>query len=106
MIAGEVSVTVDPETEATVARSGIPGPATPSPATIVPTGVAYPRDRVMGYPELLAMVMEMLPSEPFVLQGESFSSPLSIMIAAARPTGLRGLILSSAFARNPLVAPK
>jgi pimeloyl-ACP methyl ester carboxylesterase len=44
----------------------------------------------------------MLPDEPFVLLGESFSSPLSIMIAAARPPGLCGLILCSAFARNPL----
>lgn len=72
------------------------------PSSIRPTVVTYPRDRMMGYQELLPMVMGMLPSEPFVLLGESFSSPLSIMIAAARPRGLRGLILSSAFARNPL----
>jgi pimeloyl-ACP methyl ester carboxylesterase len=56
----------------------------------------------MGYAELLPMVTGMLPDSPFVLLGESFSSPLSIMIAAARPAGLRGLILSSGFARNPL----
>jgi pimeloyl-ACP methyl ester carboxylesterase len=62
----------------------------------------YPKDRVMGYEELLPMVMGMLPDSPFVLLGESFSSPLSITIAAARPRGLRGLILCSAFARNPL----
>jgi pimeloyl-[acyl-carrier protein] methyl ester esterase len=72
------------------------------PSFIQPTVVTYPRDRVMGYQELLPMVMGMLPNEPFVLLGESFSSPLSITIAAARPPGLRGLILSSAFARNPL----
>ncbi len=72
------------------------------PPSIRATVVTYPRDRVMGYEELLPLVMGLLPNEPFVLQGESFSSPLSIMIASARPRGLRGLILSSAFARNPL----
>src|SRR5579859_4156651 len=72
------------------------------PSSIRPTVVSYPRDRVMGYPELMPWVMGKLPGEPFVLLGESFSSPLAIMIAAARPRGLRGLILSSAFARNPL----
>jgi pimeloyl-ACP methyl ester carboxylesterase len=72
------------------------------PAFIRPTVVTYPRDRVLGYPELLSLVMGMLPRDPFVLLGESFGSPLAIMIAAARPRGLRGLILSSGFARNPL----
>jgi pimeloyl-ACP methyl ester carboxylesterase len=71
-------------------------------SSLEPMVVTYPRDRVMGYQELLPMVMGMLPSEPFVLLGESFSSPLAITIAASRPRGLRGLILSSAFARNPL----
>jgi len=72
------------------------------PASIRPTVVTYPRERVMGYQELLPLVTGMLPNEPFILLGESFSSPLSITIAAARPCGLRGLILCSAFARNPL----
>jgi pimeloyl-[acyl-carrier protein] methyl ester esterase len=67
-----------------------------------PSIVTYPRDRVMGYQELLPLVTGMLPNDPFVLLGESFSSPLAITIAASRPRGLRGLILSSAFARNPL----
>jgi pimeloyl-[acyl-carrier protein] methyl ester esterase len=72
------------------------------PPFVRPTVVAFPRDRAMGYEELLPLVMGMLPQTPFVLLGESFSSPLSIAIAAARPAGLRGLILCSAFARNPL----
>ena len=71
------------------------------PSFIRPIVVTYPKDRVMGYPELLPFVMGRLPDTPFVLLGESFSSPLAIMIAAARPPGLQGLILSSAFARNP-----
>ncbi len=72
------------------------------PSSIRPTVVTYPRDRVMGYQELFPLVKGFLPDEPFVLLGESFSSPLSITIAADRPRGLRGLVLSSAFARNPL----
>jgi pimeloyl-ACP methyl ester carboxylesterase len=72
------------------------------PAFTRPTVAVYPRDRPMGYEELLPIVRGMLPDSPFVLLGESFSSPLSITIAAARPRGLRGLILCSAFARNPL----
>ena len=72
------------------------------PAFVRPTVVAYPTDRALGYPELLALVTEMLPGKPFYLLGESFASPLAIMIAAGRPSGLRGLILSAGFARNPL----
>jgi pimeloyl-ACP methyl ester carboxylesterase len=72
------------------------------PSYIDPRVISYPRDHVLGYEELLPMVMGMLPGSPFVLLGESYSSPLSIMIAAVRPPGLVGLILCSAFARNPL----
>jgi pimeloyl-ACP methyl ester carboxylesterase len=72
------------------------------PPFIEPRVVSFPRDRVMGYEELLPFVLERLPDSPFFLLGESFSSPLSVMISAARPPGLRGLILCSAFARNPL----
>jgi pimeloyl-ACP methyl ester carboxylesterase len=55
----------------------------------------------MGYEELLPLVTGILPDSPFVLLGESFSSPLAITVAAARPRGLRGRVLCSAFARNP-----
>jgi pimeloyl-ACP methyl ester carboxylesterase len=72
------------------------------PGYIEPTVISYPRDQVMGYEELLPLVIERLPQSPFILLGESFSSPLSIKIAAARPPGLRGVILCSGFARNPL----
>jgi pimeloyl-ACP methyl ester carboxylesterase len=71
-------------------------------SSVQPIVIAYPCDRVMGYEGLFPMVMGKLPDSPFILLGESFSSPLSIMIAAARPRGLKGLILCSAFARNPL----
>jgi pimeloyl-ACP methyl ester carboxylesterase len=72
------------------------------PTFIRPVVITYPQDRAMGYEELLPLVMGMLPNSPFILLGESFASPLAIMIAAEVPPGLRGLILCSAFARNPL----
>lgn len=71
-------------------------------ATIV---VSYPRDDGADYTELEGVARSFLPrSQPFVLLGESFSGPIAISIAASRPAGLRGLILSCSFARNPLPA--
>jgi autotransporter-associated beta strand protein len=72
------------------------------PTSVRPTVITYPRDRATGYEGLVAFVTPLLPAGPFVLLGDSFSSPLAIMLAARRPAGLRGLILTSGFARNPL----
>src|SRR6516162_3575503 len=64
--------------------------------------VSYPPDRDMDHAGLEAVVRASLPTqEPFVLLAESFSGPIAIAIAASRPAGLRGLILSCSFARNP-----
>jgi pimeloyl-ACP methyl ester carboxylesterase len=65
--------------------------------------VAYPPDRPLGYEQLEALVRAQLPCEPHVLLGESFSGPLAIRIAAAPPPGLLGLVLSTTFARAPIV---
>jgi pimeloyl-ACP methyl ester carboxylesterase len=70
--------------------------------------VCYPPDRDMDYAGLEAVARASLPEkEPFVLLAESFSGPIAIAIAASRPAGLRGLILSCSFASNPrpLLAP-
>jgi pimeloyl-ACP methyl ester carboxylesterase len=68
-----------------------------------PIVVAYPRDKVLGYDELLPIVLAALPSpSPFILLGESFSGPLALMAAATRPEGLRGVILCASFVRNPM----
>ncbi len=72
------------------------------PQWIKPVVVTYPPDHVLGYDQLLPLVLEAIPDSPFVLLGESFSSPLALMVAAKRPQGLRGLILCAAFARNPV----
>jgi pimeloyl-ACP methyl ester carboxylesterase len=67
--------------------------------------VAYPKDRPLGYAELAHLVLEALPSgRRYVLLGESFSGPLAIRIAARKPPGLIGLILSVTFAKNPYPA--
>ena len=64
--------------------------------------VRYPPDRPMGYAELVAYARSQLPAgQPYVVLGESFSGPVGIMLAAANPPGLAGLILCCTFARNP-----
>jgi pimeloyl-[acyl-carrier protein] methyl ester esterase len=66
------------------------------------TIVRYPPDRALGYAELAAYAREQLPAgQAYALLGESFSGPVAIMLAAARPPGLTGLILCCTFARNP-----
>lgn len=64
--------------------------------------VDYPRDRPLAHAELAALVKPMLPvGKPFVLVGESFSGPVALQLAAERPHGLRGVVLSTSFAANP-----
>jgi pimeloyl-[acyl-carrier protein] methyl ester esterase len=64
--------------------------------------VSYPQDQAVDYAGLQDIVRSSLPrQEPFVLLAESFSGPIAISIAASRPSGLCGLILTCSFARNP-----
>lgn len=68
--------------------------------------VCYPRELNHDYAALKAIVRSRLPRrKPFILLPESFSGPIAISIAADRPAGLRGLILTSSFARNPMSIP-
>lgn len=69
---------------------------------VAATVVAYPRDRALGYEALQAWVRQRLPVDSdYVLLGESFSGPIALAIAALPPPRLRGLILSTTFARSP-----
>lgn len=69
---------------------------------IATTVIAYPVDRALNYAALDAFVRQALPTtHPYVLLGESFSGPLALAIAAQPPPPLRGLILSTTFARSP-----
>jgi len=65
--------------------------------------IAYPPGPANTYDDLFARVREILPHErPFYLLGWSFSGPLALMVAANRPPLLRGVVLASSFARNPI----
>jgi pimeloyl-ACP methyl ester carboxylesterase len=65
--------------------------------------ITYPQDQPLDYAQLESIVRYELPSDrPFVLLGESFSGPIALSIAASAPRQLRGLVLSSSFAGNPI----
>lgn len=63
--------------------------------------VRYPARQALDYDSLAALALRDLPDEDFILLGESFSGPIAVALAAARPRGLRGLVLCSSFVRNP-----
>ena len=66
--------------------------------------LSYPSDQALDYVGLERVVRQALPRErPFVLLGESFSGPLALAIAANPPPNLVGLVLSTTFARNPVL---
>lgn len=67
--------------------------------------LSYPADEALGYDELAERVRSELPTEPWVLIGESFSGPLALKLAAERPAGLMGLVLVATFGRRPLPIP-
>lgn len=64
--------------------------------------VAYPKDRSLGYGELVDLVSERLPDERFVILGESFSGPIAAEIAAMERDRVAGLILAASFVRHPM----
>lgn len=75
------------------------------PDWIRPLVVSYPGDKPLDYAGHLEYVMAALPTAPFVILGESFSGPLALMAAAARPPGLRGVILCATFVGWPMGLP-
>lgn len=72
------------------------------PASLRAVPIAYPGDRIMRYRDLVDFVEERLPGGAFALLGESFSSPVALAIAARRPPGLRGVVITAGFARSLL----
>jgi pimeloyl-[acyl-carrier protein] methyl ester esterase len=72
------------------------------PDNIKPIVVSYPLNKILGYDELLPIVLEHLPkAAPFVLLGESFSGPLALKVAATGPQALTGLVLCVSFVSCP-----
>lgn len=73
------------------------------PASLKAAVVSYPVDRPCGYEALLPYVEAAVPKGgEFIVLGESFSGPLAVLLAAANPPRLRGLILCASFVRSPL----
>lgn len=67
------------------------------------TVLSYPSAEALGYEALARCLSPSLPiDQPYLLLGESFGGPLAIMLAATRPPGLLGLVLSASFARYPV----
>ena len=73
------------------------------PGNLHPIVQSYPRDKPLSYEELLPLIQAQLPDgEPFIVLGESFSGPLAVRIASARPPGLKAIVLCATFVRNPI----
>lgn len=68
--------------------------------------IAYPKDPAMGYDALRDWLRpQLLKRPPYVLLGESFAGPLAVMLGTTGLTSLRGIVLSTTFARAPVPAP-
>lgn len=67
--------------------------------------LSYPSDQKLSYSELKILVQEKLNtiSGSYILLGESFSGPLSLMIARDKPEGLVGIALVATFIQAPNV---
>jgi pimeloyl-ACP methyl ester carboxylesterase len=63
--------------------------------------VSYPPDQPLDYSGLEKLIEAALPTEPFILLGESFSGPLAISLASRSLPGLRGVVLVCTFAKSP-----
>lgn len=72
------------------------------PNSLRPLVVTYPTEGDNGYPTLLARVRHAVAGLPqYYVLGWSFSGPLALMLAAAEPEKVRGVILSASFVRAP-----
>jgi pimeloyl-ACP methyl ester carboxylesterase len=63
--------------------------------------IPYPADRALTYPALCDHVRHNLPNQNYAIVAESFSGPIALEIANRKPKGLKAIILSASFARNP-----
>jgi pimeloyl-ACP methyl ester carboxylesterase len=72
------------------------------PGSVRPLVVTYPVSGDNSYAELLALVRRAVAHLPeYYVLGWSFSGPLALMLAAAEPDKVRGVILSASFVRPP-----
>src|SRR5204862_549791 len=71
-------------------------------ADLQPQVVSYPRERPLGYEELLEEIP--VPATPFAIVAESFSGPLGIRLAARHSDLARAVVLVASFVRSPAAA--
>ena len=64
--------------------------------------VRYPPRVPLSIDALAAQVLADLPPGPFALLGESFSGPVALRVARARPRELKALVLVASFVTPPL----
>jgi pimeloyl-ACP methyl ester carboxylesterase len=68
------------------------------PGSIRVTVVTYPTDQKLSFAELVQCAYEQLPRDkPLVLIAESFSGPITISLAAAFPSGIKGIVFCATF---------
>jgi len=72
------------------------------PRILSPSVVRYPPQQSLSYSQLLSFVEDQIPYEGhYVLVAESFSTPLAVSLAGARPPNLAGLVLCAGFVSCP-----
>ncbi|MBX3302742.1 MAG: alpha/beta hydrolase [Nitrospira sp.] len=72
------------------------------PEWISPVVVQFPPSGANEYPDLLAVVRNMLTAiRSYYVLGWSFSGPLALMLATAEPEKVQGVVLASTFVRPP-----
>lgn len=69
--------------------------------------ISYPCDQALNYAGLTQLVVASLPKDAsYIVLGESFSGPIAVLIAAAKPAGLQAIILVCSFVYSPIPIPK
>lgn len=64
--------------------------------------VSYPPNKRLGYHDCVNYVERQLPQrKSFIVLGESFSGPVSILLGSRSPAGLQGIVLCITFALRP-----
>ncbi len=68
--------------------------------------ISYPTQQKLSYSELKNIVLEKVSQmePPFILVGESFSGPLSLMVSQEKPKGLIGIVMVATFITAPNLA--
>lgn len=64
--------------------------------------VSYPTHDVLTVDQLASQVCLQAPPQPYIIVAESYAGAIALAVAANRPAGLRGLVLSTSFVAPPV----